>query len=146
MADIPRMARRADGKHPGIRRIVKWALFAAVCFALCVGLASFFVERSARRMATQNGAFADFSNVTAQNLDENVKAGMPLRSTHDFVEGFLTGKGMPFTLENHSQEIYARAENLKGSGLIATSLVFTFHFDATSRLTSIDSRVSLTGP
>ena len=129
------------------RRVLLWVILSVVCLASCLWLTSLFLERSARRRATENGAFKDFHDVTSEKLDRDVRAHIPLGSTRDFVEGFLTGQGMQFSFDARSQAIYAVARNLKGSNfIIETSLGFTFHFEGASRLTSIDSRVNLTGP
>jgi hypothetical protein len=127
----------------------RWVLRTVVtigCLAFCVGLAYVLLERSARRAATWNGAVRDFHQVTAQELDRDVRNQVPLGSDRAFVQGFLIREGMKFSFDPSSQAILANAPYLKGSGfLVRESLGFTFEFDDASKLKSIDSKVHLTG-
>jgi hypothetical protein len=115
--------------------------------AICIGLTSLLLERSARRAATDNGAIKDFHDVTAEKLDRDVRVSLPLGSSRAFVEEFLAKEGMRFSFDSSSQTIRANAPYVKGSNfVIYESLGFTFRFDGASKLNSIDSRVHLTGP
>jgi hypothetical protein len=129
-----------------MNRWVLWAIGAVSCLALCLGLASLFLERSARRAATDNGAIRDFHDVTVEQLNRDVRRNLPLGSTRAFVEEFLAKEGMRFSFDASSQTILANAPYVKGSNfLMHESLGFTFQFDDSSTLKSIDSRVWLTG-
>jgi len=130
-----------------VNRWVLWAIGTVSCLALCIGLASLLLERSARRAATDNGAIRDFHDVTAEKLDRDVRRNLPLGSTRAFVEEFLAKEGMRFSFDASSQTIHANAPYVKGSNfVIHESLGFTFQLDDASKLKSIDSRVHLTGP
>jgi len=117
-----------------------------VCLAFCIGLTYVLLERSARRAATWNGAIRDFHQVTAQELDRDVRNQLPLGSDRAFVQDFLIRQGMKFSFDPSSRAILANAPYLKGSGfLMRESLGFTFQFDDASKLKSIDSKVHITG-
>jgi hypothetical protein len=123
-----------------------WAIGTFSCLALCIGLASLLLERSARRAATDNGAIRDFHDVTAEKLDRDVRRNLPLGSTRVFVEEFLAKEGMRFSFDASSQTIQANAPYVKGSNFVVReSLGFTFQLDDASKLKSIDSKVHLTG-
>ena len=128
----------------------RWVLRIAVavsCVALGIGVGSSLLERSARRLATGNGAFRDFRQVTAEELDREVRAQVPLGSTRAFVEGYLNRERMRFNFDPSSRAIRANAPYLKGSSfLIFETLAFEFQFDGDWKLKSIDSSVHLTGP
>jgi hypothetical protein len=126
---------------------MRWAISIVSCLALCLGLASFLLERSARRAATDNGAIRDFHEVTVEQLNRDVRRNLPLGSTRAFVEEFLAKEGMRFSFDASSQTIHANAPYVKGSNfVIRESLGFTFQLDDASKLKSIESKVWLTGP
>jgi hypothetical protein len=130
-----------------VNRWVPWAIGTVSCLALCIGLASLLLERSARRAATDNGAIRDFHDVTAEKLDQDVRRNLPLGSTRAFVEEFLAKEGMRFSFDASSQTIYANAPYVKGSNFVINeSLGFTLQLDDASKLKAIDSKVYLTGP
>jgi hypothetical protein len=125
---------------------VLWAICAVSCLGLCIGLASWLLNRSARRAATENGAIRDFHDVTAEKLDRDVRAAVPLGSSCAFVEEFLAKEGMRSSFDASSQTIQANAPYVKGSNfMMRESLGFTFQFDDASTLKSIESKVHLTG-
>lgn len=129
-----------------MNRWVRWAIGTISCLALCTGLVSLILERSARRAATNNGAIRDFHDVSAEKLDRDVRSNLPLGSTRAFVEEFLAKEGMRFSFDASSQTIQANAPYVKGSNFtMRESLGFTFQFDDASTLKSIDSKVHLTG-
>jgi hypothetical protein len=128
------------------RRII-WVIGIVGILALSVEMASFLLDRSARRVITGNGTTTDFHSVTAEELDRDVRNHVPLGSSLPFVEGFLTGVGMKFSFDPTTKRIQANAPYLKGSGfLVYKSLGFTFQFDDGLTLKSINSKVHLTGP
>jgi hypothetical protein len=129
-----------------MKRWVLWTVVTIICLVLGIGVTSSLLERSERRAATDNGAVRDFHQVTAEELDRNVREQVPLGSTRSFVEDFLKREGMRFNFYPPTQTISANAPYLKGSGLVYESLGFKFHFDEASKLKSIDSSVHLTGP
>jgi len=129
-----------------VKRWVLWAICTVSGLALCVGLASLLLERSAGRAATDNGAIRDFHDVTAEKLDRDVRRNLPLGSTRSFVEEFLAKEGMRFSFDASSQTIHANAPYVRGSNfMVRESLGFTFQFDDASTLKSIESKVHLTG-
>jgi hypothetical protein len=130
-----------------LNRWVLWAIGTVSCLALCLGLASLLLERSARHAATDNGTIRDFHDVTAEKLDRDVRRNLSLGSTRAIVEEFLAKEGMRFSFDASSQTIQANAPYLKGSNFVVyESLGFTLQFDDASKLKSIDSKVHLTGP
>jgi hypothetical protein len=130
-----------------MKRWVLWTAGSVTCLALCLGVTSILLERSARRAATDNGAVRDFHQVTAKELDRDVRNHVPLGSTRAFAEDFLTREGMRFSFEPQSHTILANAPYIKGSNFVVyESLGFKFQFDDASKLKSIDSSVHLTGP
>jgi hypothetical protein len=129
-----------------MNRWVLWAIGTVSCLALCIGIASWLLERSTRRAETDNGAIRDFHDVTAEKLDRDVRRNLPLGSTRAFVEEFLGKEGMRFSFDASSQTIQANAPYVKGSNFVVReSLGFTFQLDDASKLKSIDSKVHLTG-
>ena len=130
-----------------MNRWALWTIGTVSCLALCIGLASLLLDRSARRAATGDGAVRDFHEITAARLDRDVRSRVPLGSTRAFVEDFLAKEGMRFSSDASSQTILANAPYAKGSNFVVReSLGFAFQFDDASKLKSIDSRVHLTGP
>jgi hypothetical protein len=126
----------------------RWVIWTAVTLALCavaVGVGSVFLSRASWRAATENGTFRDFREFTGKQLERDVRNRVPLGSSHEFVEGFLIGEEMKFRYDSKLNEIRADAE-CKGSFIITESLWLRFQFDGDSKLTSIDSKVILTGP
>jgi hypothetical protein len=89
----------------------------------------------------------DFHEITAQQLERDVRVRVPVGSYRAFVEAFLRSDGMLFTFDPSSLVIRANAPRVKGSSwLIYQSVGFTFQFDGSSKLQSISSKVYLTGP
>ncbi len=130
-----------------MNRWVRWTVVILVCAACCIGLADFLLERSARRAATENGTLRDFHEVTAKELDQDVRNRVPLGSPRTFIEDFLRKEGMRFSFDPSSRTILAKAPYLKESNfLIEESLGFTFRLDDAGKLKSIDSSTHLTGP
>jgi hypothetical protein len=88
-----------------------------------------------------------FHDMTAQQLDSDVRANLPLGSTLALVEGVLRTKGMSFSFDPAAHRIQAGANRVKGSNwLIYESVGYTFLFDDSSRLKAITSKVYFTGP
>lgn len=87
-----------------------------------------------------------FHQFGAKQLEHHVQSRVPLGSSREFVEGFLSGEEMKFRYDASLNEILANAPCLKGSGIVVESLGFVFHFDSDSKLSSIESHVHLTGP
>jgi hypothetical protein len=111
------------------------------------GIFALGAERAPRRAATENGAIRDFHEVTAEKLDRDVRAALPLGSSRAFVEEFLAKEGMRFSFDASSKTIRANAPWVKGSSfLVHESLGLTFQFDDASKLKSVESKVWLTGP
>ncbi|MGO9492941.1 MAG: hypothetical protein ACLPZY_11700 [Terracidiphilus sp.] len=128
------------------RRVI-WAIVVLGSLTLSIELASSLLDRNARRAVSENGSEKDFHQVTAEELDRDVRNHVPLGSSRPFVEGFLTGAGMRFSFDPSTQTIRANAPYLKGSGFVVyASLGFTFQFDDALKLKSIASKVYRTGP
>ena len=128
-----------------MRRWVKWtAVILAVC-AVAAGVGSVLLSRASWREATENGTFGDFREFTPEQLERKVRSRVPIGSSREFVEGFLTGEAMKFNYDPKLNAIWAGAQ-CKGSFPIAKSLGMRFRFDSDSKLTSIESKVYLTGP
>jgi hypothetical protein len=87
-----------------------------------------------------------FGHVKAEDLDREVRNALPVGSSLDTVEAFLRKRGFEPSFEESSKTVNAIARETKGSNFIIESLAFQFHFDEEMRLTSIDSKVYLTGP
>jgi hypothetical protein len=124
-----------------------WAVAIVGCLALCVWLASASLERSARRAATENGLIRDFHQVTAEELDRDVRNKVSVGTTLAAAEEYPKSEGMQFSYDPSSQSIQARAPYLKGSNFwVVETLGFKFQFDNLSKLKSINSSVHRTGP
>ena len=126
------------------RRVIWAAVILAFC-AVAAGVGSMLFSRAEWRNATENGTFRDFREFTGKQLERDVRSRVPLGSSREFVEGFLTGEEMKFGYEPKLNAIGANVQ-CKGSGIITESLGLTFRFDSDSKLKSIESHVYLTGP
>jgi hypothetical protein len=105
-----------------------------------------YLERSARKAAAGPGG-KDFHEVSAEDLERDVRAEVPLGSTRDFVEELLKQKRMKFSFDPATQSVAATAPYFKGSNFVVyRSLGFAFRFDDVSQLKSIDTNVKFTGP
>ena len=129
-----------------MNRWVVWTIVIVVVFVVCAGAVLVWLQRAACRAATNNGAIRDFHSVTSEQLDRDVRNRVPLGSPRAYVEGFLSGEQMRFTYDPSQNAVLASAPCTKGSGIVIKSLGFTFSFDSDSKLTSIESKVHLTGP
>jgi len=129
-----------------MRRSVLWVAGVIVLLIVAVWLGSLWLSVATRRAVTNNGTIRDFHEFTAEQLEREVRSGVPIGSTRDFVNGFLTGEGMRFGYDPALYATTANAPFLKGSGIIVSSLGLTFRFDRDSRLTAIEAKVHLTGP
>jgi hypothetical protein len=95
----------------------------------------------------QAAARSKFGQIRAEALEHEVRSALPIGSSLDAVEMFLQRRGLEFSFEKSSKTVYAIARDTKGSSfIIIESLGFQFHFDDDLKLTSIDSKVKLTGP
>lgn len=126
---------------------MKWSLAVVVILVGALAIADTLLERSARRAETENGAFRDFHNVTASELEQQIRSSLPIGSSRTAVENYLTNRGMRFSPDNSMNEIDAAAPYLKGSNFIVRSTMgIKFHFDNAEKLQSTNTRVELTGP
>jgi hypothetical protein len=95
----------------------------------------------------QAAAQSKFGQIGAEVLEREVRNALPVGSLLDAVETFSQKRGLEFSFEKSSKTVYAMARDTKGSNfIILESLGFQFHFDNESKLTSIDSKIYLTGP
>jgi hypothetical protein len=123
-------------------------IWTAVILALCAmaaGVGSVLLSRAGWREATENGTFRDFREFTGKQLEQDVRSRVPIGSSREFVQGFLTGEEMKFGYEPKLDAIGANVQ-CKGRGIITESLGLIFRFDSDSKLKSIESHVYLTGP
>ena len=83
----------------------------------------------------------------AKTLEREIRAGLPTGSPISTVDEFLTKGGIAHSFDARSATVYAIIRNTKGSTVIVREdLALQFHFDASSRLKSIDAKVLYTGP
>lgn len=127
-------------------RWVMWTVGAIVVCMAVAAVGSVLLSRSACRAATKDGTIRDFRQFTSEELEQYVRNRVPLGSTREFVETFLTTERMRFSFDSSMNATMASAPCLKGSGIVVKSLGLTFQYDHESKLASIDSRVHLTGP
>jgi hypothetical protein len=123
-----------------------WILIvsALVSLLLCLAGLPWLLDRYVDLPANVQNHFHD---VTAQQLNRDVRARLPLGSTRSSVEEVLRTKGMRFAFDSSAREIYANAPQVKGSNwLVYKSVGFTFQFDGSSKLKAIRSKIYLTGP
>jgi hypothetical protein len=123
-------------------------IWTAALLALCAaaaGVGSVLYSRVEWRNATENGTYRDFRDFTGKQLEQDVRSRVPLGSSREFVDGFLTGEEMNFSPNPKLNTIGANVQ-CKGSGIITESLGLIFRFDSDSKLKSIESHVYLTGP
>jgi hypothetical protein len=84
---------------------------------------------------------------SAEALEQEVRAQLPVGSSLATVEGFLEKRGIEFSYQAPAKTLYAAARKLKGSTMITQhDLTLKFHFDDSSRLESIDTKAAYTGP
>jgi hypothetical protein len=126
------------------RRVIWTAAILALCAAVA-GVGSVLYSRVEWRNATENGRYRDFRDFTGKQLEQDVRSRVPLDSSREFVDGFLTGEEMTFSHDPKLNTIGANVQ-CKGSGIITESLGLIFRFDSDSKLKSIESHVYLTGP
>lgn len=84
---------------------------------------------------------------SAEVLERQVRAELPVGSSLAEVEGYLQKRGIEFSYQAPSKTVYAAARKLTGSTMVTRQdLTMKFHFDDSSRLESIDAKVAYTGP
>lgn len=127
-------------------RWVMWTVGAIVVCMAVAALGSVFLSRSACRAATKDGTLRDFHQFTGEELEQYVRNRVPLGSSREAVETFLTTEQMRFSFDPSMNATLASAPCLKGSGIIVKSLGLTFRFDKDAKVSSIEARVRLTGP
>jgi hypothetical protein len=123
-----------------------WTAGTIILCTAGAGLASVLLSRAACRAATKTGTVRDFRQFTGEEVEQDVRNRVPLGSSREFVEEILTKEGMKFNYDPSLNATLASAPCLKGSGIVVKSLGVTFRFDNESKLSSIESRVHLTGP
>ena len=127
-----------------MKRWMKWLIAVAILFVGAVAIADTLLERSARRAATNNGAYRDFHNVTATELEQQIRSSLPVGSSRAAVENYLSNQGMYFTSSHDLIE--ARAPYLRGSNfLVRSSMGIKFQFNDAEKLQSINTTIVLTG-
>jgi hypothetical protein len=130
-----------------MKRWMKWSVGLLIVVVGAVAIAASMLDRSARRAATNNGAFTDFHDVSAAQLEQQVRGSLPIGSSRTTVEKYLTKRGIQSNFDSSKNEIDAVARYLKDSSFVVRSdMLFELHFDQTGELQSIHSKVELTGP
>src|ERR1700744_3887878 len=120
---------------------MKWSIAVVVILICSLAIADTLLERSARRAATNSGAYRDFHNVTASELERQVRNSLPVGSNRTEVENYLSNRGMRFSISIN--EIDAAAPYLKGSGFVVRSdMGIKFHFNNAEKLQSINTSVT----
>jgi hypothetical protein len=128
-----------------MKRWMKWSIAVVIILIGSLSIADTLLERSARRAATNNGAYRDFHDVTAPELERQVRNSLPIGSNRTEVENYLLNRGMRFSIS--TDEIDAAVPYLRGSGFVVRSdMGIKFHFDNAEKLQSIHTSVELTGP
>lgn len=130
-----------------MKRWMKWSIAFVITLVGAIAVADTLMERSARRAATNNGAYRDFHSVTAPELEQQIRSNLPIGSSRSAVENYLTNRGMEFSFNSSENEIDAIARYLKDSNFIVRSdMGIKFHLGETGKLRSIQTHVELTGP
>jgi hypothetical protein len=108
----------------------------AACIVLACGAAIYFTHRAAADNTSR-----------AENLEAEIRSGLPLGSSLPVVEGFLAKRRVEFSFDEPSKSVRAVIRKLKGSTIVASkSLTLRFKFDEGLKLKSLDGKVVYTGP
>jgi hypothetical protein len=133
--------------RPAIKRALAALAAGVIGVCLLMAAASYFLERSAIRAATENGRYRDFHRVEGLDLDHQIRSSLPVGTKIALVTRYLTDQRIKFSVDAKTRSVSARASYLKGSSFIVEiSEGFTFRFDDAGRLTSVESGETLTGP
>jgi len=124
---------------------LKCSMAVVVIVVGSLAIAEALLERGARRSATRNGAIRDFHDVTAAELEQQIRNSLPIGSSRADVENYLSNQRMRY--RNSTDEIDAAAPYIKGSNFVVRSTMgITFQFNANEQLQAIHTNVTLTGP
>jgi hypothetical protein len=94
-----------------------------------------------------SGQVTDTSRVNAEDLEREVRTGLPTGSSLATVDEFLAKREIKHSFDAPSKTVYAVVNKLKGGSILARkSLTFQLHFDDSLKLKSIDTKVVYTGP
>jgi hypothetical protein len=124
------------------------AVLLIILGAACVGLIVWrFSMQRASHEANADQSTADVRRMTPQALEREIRNVLPIGSSLDTVDSFLKKRGIEHSYQESSRTVFATARNLKGSTVITSqSLVLKFFFDEALNLTSIEAKVTYTGP
>lgn len=93
-----------------------------------------------------NGGTNNVEELTPESLDHQIREALPVDTRLEAVQNFLANRGIEFSFETASRTLYATARKLRGSTTLSSqALTLKFHFDQSSRLTSIESKIVYTG-
>lgn len=128
----------------GFSRVFLTCAIAVGCLAL---LFVVLMNRKSGNAIVLNGKMTDTSRVNAEDLEREIRAGLPIGCPPATVQEFLATRGIEHSFEASSKTVYAIVNKLKGGSIFASkSLAFQFHFDDSLKLQSIDAKVLYTGP
>lgn len=122
-----------------------------VLLVLAIGCAVPFLwmlsERRANPVVSSDGTATDIHKMSPETLEREIRGDLPMGTSLSGVEEYLKKRGIESGFEAQTKTIYATIRKLKGSTMITIeSLTLRFYFDDLSKLTSIDAKVSYTGP
>jgi hypothetical protein len=100
----------------------------------------------ASKLTDRTGATA-IQRMNPPDLEKEVRRALPVGSSLEIVEAYVTKLGMKSSYDSRSKTVFAIVRDIKGSGMIVRrDFEFTFVFDDASLLKSIDAKEELTGP
>jgi hypothetical protein len=122
-------------------------LWCAGGIAIIVLLSLVLMNLKSGHTVILNGKVTDTSRVNAEDLEREVRTGLPTGSSLAVVDEFLAKRGIDHSFDESSKTVYAIVKKLKGGSVFAVkSLTFKLHFDDSLKLKAIDAKVVYTGP
>ncbi|MFY9752112.1 MAG: hypothetical protein WAJ92_05700 [Candidatus Acidiferrales bacterium] len=119
----------------------------AAAIGLIVLLSLVLMNMKSGNTIILNDQVTDTSRVNAEDLEREVRTGLPTGSSLRTVDEFLAKREIEHSFDAPSKTVYAVVKRLKGSSILARkSLTFQLHFDDSLKLKSIDTKVVYTGP
>jgi galactitol-specific phosphotransferase system IIB component len=84
---------------------------------------------------------------SGKSVEDEVKQALPLGTSMDKVDVYLTSHKLEHSFSKNEKRIYAIVRNLKTqSNGVSESLSIVFGFDETNSLTNVQSKIGYTGP
>lgn len=85
--------------------------------------------------------------VEAQVVEDKIRGDLPVGMSLEKAKIYLSKNNYEFSYSEKRNLIYLAIRNVKGGNIFAKpSLLFEIYFDENLQISSIDSRVSYTGP